>query len=131
MKMQSFGDKNFLDGGILLWKDPVCNTAFYLLRCDPFSDCDDRFRFGRLYVDISDSWIDRDTVMDFIGMTKETFSPEAFAVGCTDYYSWEEFGVDQNFFGFPWNDASEADIETTMALFTDDLPDDFEMHSLD
>lgn len=131
-KFINYGDKNFLDGGILLQKDPVYDTAFYILRCDPFSDMDDSFRFGELYVDTSDSWIDRKAVMDFAGITKETFTKEDFAIACTDYYSWENFssnGMYETNREFPWFKAQEVIDE--IAEFADELPDDLEMHALD
>ena len=42
--------------------------------------------------DIEDSWIDKEDVMSFIGMTEATFDPIWFLLGAVDYYGWENFG---------------------------------------
>lgn len=112
MEYTNYGDADFWEGGIFAANDQDCNTAYYIVRCEPYPDDNEGtcFLFGRLYVDISDSWIDRQAVMDYIGMTEDTFDPAGFAIGCTDYYPWENFGAEQMGAGFDWTHATREEI---------------------
>lgn len=83
---KNYGDVNPLEyGGI--WVRKNTETEFDIVRYDP----EDRI-FANLLVNIFDSWIDRISVMNFIGMTEETFDSIWFAIGCIDYYVYENFG---------------------------------------
>lgn len=112
MEYVNCGDVDFWESGIYAAKDPDCDTAYYIIRCEPYPDDDgnEYFRFGDLYVDVSDSWIDREAVMDYIGMTEESFDPVEFAIGCTDYYAWENFGAEKMGWNFDWEHATREEI---------------------
>lgn len=104
---KNYGDKNFLESGRLMEPGHDGNT-FSFLYCEPYQDSKDMYLFGDGTVDISDSWIDRDAVMSFIGMTQETFDPVVFALGCLDYYSLENFGVEH--YAYDWRHMNRDEI---------------------
>ena len=89
---ENFGDRDFFEHGILVDREHS-DTVFPMLLCRPYDDAEDLYLFGECEVDITDSWIDRKRVMEFVGMTEETYDPASFAVACTEYYSWENFGA--------------------------------------
>ena len=128
-KFVSYGDKNFMDGGILIKKDSTFKTAFYILRCDPISDTEGMYRFGRLYVDISDSWLDLDDLAAFYGRSADELAPEDLAIAATDYYAWENFS--SGIAGTEPQQMTEKEVFEEMTSYAEYLPDDFEMHALD
>lgn len=91
---ENFGDVNPLKhGGIFIKRDTEINpeTCFYIVK--NVYDCDgEKHIIYDLYVDITDSWIEKQDVMEFIGMTENDFDSIQYAIGCTDYYSMENFG---------------------------------------
>ena len=89
---KNYGDVNFLEHGILVDTEHS-DTVIDMLLCEPYSDEEDLFQFAHVQVDLEDAWIDRKAVMDFIGMDKEDYDPVQFAIGCTSYYSWDNFGA--------------------------------------
>jgi len=96
---RNYGDVNFFELGILVDTDHTYDpeggqNIVQIIRCLPYDDEEDVFCFGELTVDIDDPWIDRRAVLSFIGMTEETFDPIQYAIGCTDYYSWDNFGAE-------------------------------------
>ena len=83
---KNYGDVNPLDyGGI--WVKQTGETEYDIIKYNP-----DESTFDDLLVDISDSWIEHEHVMNYIGMAEETFDPIQFAIGCTEFYSIENFG---------------------------------------
>ena len=68
-----------------------------MLLCRPYPDAEDLYQFGEVEVDLNDfkddGWGDRKAIMDFLGMTEETYDPVQFAIGCTEYHSWDNFGA--------------------------------------
>lgn len=127
-KFVSYGDRNFLDGGILIRKDCDRETSFCVLRCDPCCDIEDAYRFDELYIDTEDPWLDRNEVMRFAGITAGNFTPEEFAIACTDFYNRENFGSSCMWRESPWMSAEEVIHE--MSLYAGLLPDDIVMHAL-
>ena len=87
----NYGDKNFFEWGTLV--EEHSDTEFSILICRPYGDTDEYFQFGECTVDIDDTWIDRDAVMNYIGMSDNDFDPIQFAIGCIDYYGADNFGV--------------------------------------
>lgn len=82
----NYGDVNPLEhGGI--WVRQTGKNSFDILKNIPETN-----ELYDLLVEIDDSWIEKDAVMSYIGMTKEDFDPLQFAIGCTEYYSPENFG---------------------------------------
>lgn len=96
----NYGDVDFFEHGRLV-DDQSSDTEIKILACEPYSDTEDLYQFGNCVVDFTDTWIDRDAVMTFIGMTEEDFDPVRFALGCMDYYSWDNFGAD-HYFAYNW-----------------------------
>lgn len=90
---ESYGDSNFLDGGLLLAKDSSFPGCFYFYKCDFVNDVDSpkHYLLTNGYIDINDSWIDVDEVESFADCSKET-DPEWFAEALLQYYGAENFG---------------------------------------
>lgn len=119
----NYGDKNFFEHGCLVDAEHS-DTEFPMLLCRPYDDENDLYQMARVTVDITDDWIDRKAVMDFIGMTEKTFDPVDFAIGCTEYYSWSNFGADD--YGVFWNwkqmrKKEICDILTGFMIASDNL----------
>ena len=89
---KNYGDKNFLEYGILVEEEKE-NEIYNMIICRPYSDMENKYIYGLCYVDITDDWIEKDKVMNYIGMSEENFEPIQFAIGCTEYYSLENFGL--------------------------------------
>ena len=88
------GDYSFFERGCLVDTEHS-GTEFPMFLCRPYPDEDDLYQFGMVIVDITDSWIDKAAVMSYIGMTEESFDPVQYAIGCTEYYSWDNFGANE------------------------------------
>lgn len=119
---KNYGDYNFFERGVLVDTEHS-NTCFPMLLCRPYDDVENLFQFGDVEVDIEDTWIDRNAVMDFIGMNEDTFDPVQFAIGCTDYYSWDNFGAG-NSYSYDWrrlDRKSICDILKHYLIATDNL----------
>lgn len=86
----NYGDRNFFEYGCLVDNDHEENEINILV-CRPYDDEENLFQFAECQVDITDSWINRDSVMSFIGMSEEDFDDIQFAIGCIDYYGIENF----------------------------------------
>lgn len=105
---KNYGDKNFFDMGILL-DDEHSDTVFPVILCRPYPDEENKFQFAMGEVDVTDSWIDRKGVMSYAGMTEETYNAAQFAVDCTNYYDWENFGQ-------VWREANREQIESALRM---------------
>lgn len=105
---KNYGDKHFLEHGVLVDTEHS-DTCFPMLLCRPYDDEQDLYAFGDVEVDIEDSWIDRTAVMAYIGMSKDTFDPVQFAIGCTEYYSWDNFGAGGSY-SYDWRMVDSAVI---------------------
>ena len=90
---KNYGDVNFLEYGLLL--EEQSENQFNFIVCRPFSDCENKYQYCDGYIDISDNWIDKESVMDYIGM-EEKFDRIQFAIGCIEYYNLENFGTVNN-----------------------------------
>lgn len=100
----NFGDKNFFEYGILV--DVKSYTEIKILYCRPFDDEEDLFIFADCEVDITDSWIDKETIIDYTGLNEEGIDIAQFAVGCVEYYGVENFSSPYNGYQF-----TRAEIE--------------------
>lgn len=88
----NYGDKNFFERGRLVDSEHS-DSVLDILVCDPYDDEEDLYKFGECSVDITDSWIDKQAVMDFLGMDSDSFNPIEYALGCIDFYGIENFGA--------------------------------------
>ena len=118
---RNYGDRDFYEYGILVDESASADSIFEMLLCRPYaalkrvgeglrwssSDTEDMYQFARVSVDISDSWIDKAAVMSYAGMCEEDFDPLHFAIACTDYYSWDNFGAD---YSRDWQHMTKADV---------------------
>lgn len=85
-KFKNYGDVNPLDhGGI--WVKQINNHTFEVIRNIPETN-----EVYNMEVDITDSWIEKEEVLSFTGMTEENFDPIWYAFSCTQYYGVENFG---------------------------------------
>lgn len=95
----NYGDVNFFELGILVDAEHS-DTEIKVLYCRPYDDEEDLYLFADCEVDIEDSWINKNAVMDYLGMTEETFDSIQFAIGCIDYYGVENFSSPYNGYQF-------------------------------
>lgn len=86
----NYGDMNFFEYGVLVDAEHS-DTEIKILYCRPFEDVEDQYFFADCLIDISDTWIDKKSIMDYIGMTEENFDLVFFAIGCIEYYGAENF----------------------------------------
>ena len=117
----NYGDKDFFELGILVDTEHS-NTEFSMIRCLPYPEKEDLYQFAMLTVDITDSWINKEAVMSYIGMSEDTFDPVQYAIGCTDYYSWLEFGA--GFHDADWQQVNAAyivDVLKNQMIASDNL----------
>lgn len=84
------GDKNFFEYGVLVDAEHS-DTEINILYCRPFDDAEDQYFFADCIVDVTDTWINKKSVMDYIGMTEENYNNIQFAIGCIEYYGAENF----------------------------------------
>ena len=91
---KNYGDVNFLEYGLLI--EEQSENQFNFIVCRPFSDCENKYQYFDGYIDISDSWIDKESVMNYIGMEENKFDRIQFAIGCIEYYNLENFGTVNN-----------------------------------
>lgn len=103
----NYGDKNFFEKGVLV-DNEHSDTVFQIIICNPYSDEENLYQFGEVEVDITDSWIDRKSVMDYIGMTEDKFDPIQYAIGCIEYYGAAEFGAIS--YAYDWMHMTKEDI---------------------
>lgn len=109
---RNYGDVDFFQYGCLV-DDEHNDTSFDMLVCRPYDDEEDKFQFAQITVDITDNWIDRKGVMSYIGMTEETFDKIQFAIGCADYYSWDNFGA-SSMWNLNWMEVTRKEIENEL-----------------
>jgi hypothetical protein len=102
----NYGDVNFFEYGCLVDAEHS-DTEIKVLYCRPYDDVEDLFLFADCEVDITDSWIDRKQVMDYLGMTEENFDAIQFAIGCIDYYGVENFSSPYGGYRFSREDIEE------------------------
>lgn len=114
----NYRDENFLEhGGLFIRKDEYDNCYHVVSYYDASEDLGEEcfILIGTGFVDISDTWIEWDSLADFSGLSKEDFND------CTDmhkveilvsYYGIEEVGGE-----FSYTDKNEA-LETIKQLLT-------------
>jgi hypothetical protein len=88
----NYGDKNFFEYGMLIDADHS-DTEIKALCCCPYPDEEDLYIFGDCTVDITNTWIDRTAILDFIELKEENFDPIKYAIGCLNFYTWDNFGA--------------------------------------
>ena len=102
----NYGDVNFFELGTLVDAEHS-DTEIKILYCRPYDDAEDLFLFADCTVDITDSWFDRKSVMDFLGMTEETFDNIQFAIGCIEYYGVLDFSDSYSGYEFTRKEIEE------------------------
>ena len=113
---RNFGDVNFLERGCLVDTEHS-DTEFDMLVCRPYDDEEDKYQFAHIQVDIEAPWIERSDIMQFIGMTEETWDPVQFAIGCADYFSWEKFGAADFGVCYDWTQCDESLIRKELRKY--------------
>lgn len=106
----NYGDIDFFESGTLV--EEISPGIYDMICCRPYSDREDLYQFARLTVDINDPWIDKESVMSYIGMGE--WDPVWFAIGCTEYYSWDNFGADDP--TYDWRQMSRREVENELTL---------------
>lgn len=100
------GDVDFFEYGVLVDSEHS-DTEVEILYCRPYDDEEDKFLFADCTVDITDSWIDKKSVMEYIGMTEENFDVIQFAIGCIEYYGVENFSSPYDGYQFSRKEIEE------------------------
>ena len=100
------GDRDFFEYGILVDAEHS-DTEIKILYCRPYDDEDDLFLFADCTVDINDSWIDREAVMSYVGMSEDDIDAVQFAIGCVEYYGVENFSSPYNGYQFSRKEIEE------------------------
>ena len=101
---KNYGDRDFFEYGILV-DDEHEENVYDMLLCRPYSDNEDLFWFAHVAVDITDSWIDKKAVMEFSGIKSVEEDPIRYAIACTEYYSWDNFGAYDYAVNYDWRFA--------------------------
>jgi hypothetical protein len=101
LNWQNYGDVSIYEGWKLVLSDEELDGEafkgrYYLLDVafDPYRDDGAKFILNDCYVDVNDTWIHKGEVMNYIGMTEETYDEVWYAIGCYDYYGSANFGAD-------------------------------------
>jgi hypothetical protein len=87
----AYGDAHPLgigNGGT--WLRPTSDDSFDIIKY--YHGHDGIIRVSNLHVDTTDEWIDREAVMNYVGIDANDYDVEWFAMDCTDYYAPENFG---------------------------------------
>ena len=97
---KNYGDRNFLQYGCLVDNEHNENEV-RVLYCRPFDEPNPEtgeieYLFADCTVCVDDDWIDRKSVMDYIGMTDETYDEIQYAIGCIEYYGVQDFNGGEN-----------------------------------
>lgn len=95
----NYGDVDFFEYGVLVDAEHEENEID-ILYCMPYSDKENLFQFADCKVDITDTWINKEAVMNFIGMNKDDFDSIQFAIGCINYYGVECFSSSYEGYNF-------------------------------
>ena len=95
----NYGDKNFFEYGILVDSEHS-DTEIKILYCRPYDDEENLFFFADCEINIDDSWINKQSIFDFIHMTEKDFNIVHFAIGCLEYYGAENFSSPYNGYQF-------------------------------
>lgn len=92
MLWENYGDASPLEhGGI--WVNVIRSGENTELRIVKNVNLEDgKIAVYDLIVDLSDSWLELDEVMDYIGMDEDNYDMIDLSIGCTDYYNPENFG---------------------------------------
>lgn len=57
-----------------------------------WTDDPDQFLLGFLHVNTAADWIDKKAVLKFNRMEDRKYHPLDFAIACTEFYAWKNFG---------------------------------------
>lgn len=104
----NYGDQDFFEHGILVDTEHS-DIEFPILYCVPYPGEEDLYQFGDCMVDITDSWIEKQIVMDYIDMKETEFDPVQFAIGCVEYYGAANFGAQS--YVYDWTRMRRTEIE--------------------
>lgn len=93
----NYGDKNPIEhGGIFVHQEN--DTTFRIIKLS-FVDDEEKNVLWDMYVDVSDDWITKESVMAFVGLEYNAIDYNLkLAIGCTDYYSPANFGCHEDIF---------------------------------
>ena len=105
---KNYGDYNYLTWGGCLVDSEHSDTCFDIIYLRQYDDIEGQYIFCELSVDITDKWIDKKAVMQYIGMSEDDFDAIQYAIGCVDYYGPENFGA-LSCYSYDYRDV---DIET-------------------
>lgn len=88
----NYGDVNPMEhGGTWVMSDEEKNGkafkgCYYIVKFDP-----DTMEVVNCWVEVKDDWINRKSVMDYVGMTEDNYDEIRYAIACFEYYGYHEF----------------------------------------
>lgn len=95
----NYGDVNPLEhGGIWVRKDADIEGAYYIVK-NVYRPVAELYEVYDLWVETGEEWQEKNLVMDYIGMTEDTFNEIHYAIALTDYYNFLNFGEVLSFKG--------------------------------
>ena len=121
---KNYGDVNFLEDGMLVERDDR-KGCFNILFCYPYSDVENLYQFGQVYIDVNDSWINKKAVESYC-VSKAEDDEVQYAISCLGYYGPDTFGV-ESYSRHDWrycnaefikNELRGYDIENIEKLFS-------------
>ena len=96
----NLGDVDFFEHGRLVREDSIPG-GYFVLYCEPDSEQEDNYLFGRCYIDVTDSWL-----AERVPRMQDE-SNEEYAVRCIDELGAYEFGYD---FPYPVSWYSRGEV---------------------
>ena len=97
IEWKNHGDVNPIEhGGIFVHQEN--DTTFRIIKLF-FVDDEEKNVLWDMYVDISDDWINKESVMGFSGLEYNVIDYNLkLAIDCTSYYSPDNFGCHENIY---------------------------------
>lgn len=97
---KSYGDKNFFDYGVLVEfveTDELEQNEFRIITCNPDDDEDNNYLIGNTFIDIRDTWINKEDVCKYSGLRNYSidYTDEErlrLAIATIEYYGVENSG---------------------------------------
>ncbi|QIW88814.1 hypothetical protein P59_217 [Bacillus phage P59] len=111
IKWEAYGDVHPFDhGGAWILPNKDSNTDFFIVRVIPLEPAcgEDGYLVEDARIDLEDSWIELDSVKDFIGADEDT-DPALIALGVIEYYGTENCGG--GVLQFDTEEEARADVE--------------------
>lgn len=114
----NYGDRNFFEYGLLIDTEHS-DSVFDMLICQPYCDEEDLYIFGQCQIDIEDSWLEWDKILDFAGMKEDdNISNIDKAIAALEFYGPEEFSIDSfSGYSYDWRHMTREQIKEELKYY--------------